>query len=67
MTRNAKPKLVSTRPSYVPELSERERAAYAAAHRIMTEQAPIAELACPGARRSKTLDHIARIIIEAVR
>jgi hypothetical protein len=39
-----------------------ERAAYIAAHRIMTEDLASPELACPGARRSAHLDAIAKII-----
>jgi hypothetical protein len=39
-----------------------ERAAYIAAHRIMTTDLTAPELACPGARRSAVLDNMARII-----
>src|ERR1700751_3786413 len=39
-----------------------ERAAYIAAHRIMTTDLNAPELACPGARRSAVLDNIAKII-----
>jgi len=39
-----------------------ERAAYMAAHRIMTTDLTAPELACPGARRSAILDNMARII-----
>lgn len=62
-----KPVIVDARDRYKPVLSERERIAYAAAHRIMTEQAPCAHLATPGGRRSAQLDHIAKIIMESTR
>ncbi len=39
-----------------------ERAAYIAAHRILTTDLNAPQLACPGARRSAVLDNIARII-----
>jgi hypothetical protein len=39
-----------------------ERAAYIAAHRLMTTDLSAPELACPGARRSAMLDNMARII-----
>ena len=39
-----------------------ERAAYIAAHRLMTTDLSAPELACPGARRSAILDNMARII-----
>ncbi len=39
-----------------------ERAAYIAAHRLMTTDLTAPELACPGARRSAMLDNMARII-----
>ena len=39
-----------------------ERAAYIAAHRLMTSDLSAPELACPGARRSAMLDKMARII-----
>jgi hypothetical protein len=39
-----------------------ERAAYIAAHRIMTTDLTAPELACPGARRSAIVDNMARII-----
>ncbi len=51
---------------YVPILTEQERAAYHAAHRVLTEQSHDPELACPGARRSRQLDEIARIIMESM-
>ena len=41
-----------------------ERAAYIAAHRILEAEKTAAELACPGARRSHTVDIIADIIRE---
>jgi len=58
-------KVIRKPNAYRPILSERERSAYHAAHRIMTEGPPGAELACPGARRSAMLEHIAKIILEA--
>jgi hypothetical protein len=39
-----------------------ERAAYMAAHRILTTDLTAPELACPGARRSAVVDNMARII-----
>jgi hypothetical protein len=39
-----------------------ERAAYIAAHRLMTTDVGAPELACPGARRSAMLDNMAAII-----
>ena len=39
-----------------------ERAAYIAAHRILTTDLSAPELACPGARRSAIVDNMARII-----
>jgi hypothetical protein len=39
-----------------------ERAAYIAAHRILTTDLNAPELACPGARRSAVLDNMAKII-----
>jgi hypothetical protein len=39
-----------------------ERAAYIAAHRLLTTDLSAPELACPGARRSAVLDNMARII-----
>jgi hypothetical protein len=39
-----------------------ERAAYIAAHRLMTADLSAPRLACPGARRSAVLDSMAEII-----
>lgn len=39
-----------------------ERAAYIAAHRLMTMDCTAPQLACPGARRSAMLDNMANII-----
>jgi hypothetical protein len=39
-----------------------ERAAYIAAHRLLTTDLNATELACPGARRSAVLDKMAKII-----
>jgi hypothetical protein len=39
-----------------------ERAAYIAAHRLLTTDLTAPELACPGARRSAVLDNMAKII-----
>jgi hypothetical protein len=39
-----------------------ERAAYIAAHRLLTTDVSAPELACPGARRSAVLDNMAKII-----
>ncbi len=43
--------------------SQMERAAYMAAHRLLTTDLTAPELACPGARRSAIVDNMARIII----
>ena len=40
-----------------------ERAAYIAAHRILTTDLTAPELACPGARRSAMIDNLAHIIV----
>lgn len=42
--------------------NQMERAAYIAAHRILTTDLNAPELACPGARRSYVVDAIADII-----
>ena len=42
--------------------NQMERAAYIAAHRILTTNLTAPELACPGARRSAMIDNIAAII-----
>lgn len=49
---------------YEPVLSLVERCAYSAAHRIMTEPINNNELVLDGARRTFTVDAIARIIVE---
>lgn len=54
------------RPAYQPVLSAIERAAYAAAHRIVCEQTVPPQLACAGARRSAQADAIARIIVDSM-
>jgi len=43
--------------------NQMERAAYIAAHRILTTDLTAPELACPGGRRSAVVDNIARISI----
>jgi hypothetical protein len=40
-----------------------ERAAYIAAHRLLTTDLTSPELACPGARRSAIVDNMAKVII----
>ena len=54
------------REPYKPVLTARERRAYQAAYAIMqlTEHGEH-ELVCPGGRRSRQLDRIAAIILEA--
>jgi hypothetical protein len=42
--------------------NQMERAAYIAAHRLLTTDLSAPELACPGARRSAVVDNMARII-----
>lgn len=59
----ARRNLPKRRP-YVPILSAVERQAYAAAHRILTVDTENMRLLCPGARRSATVDAIAKIIME---
>ncbi len=54
------------RAEYKPVLSDVERRAYAAAHRIMCEQTIDVTLACAGSRRSRQADAIASIIIESL-
>ena len=44
--------------------NEIERAAYIAAHRILMADLSAADLACPGARRSRAVDAIAGLIKE---
>lgn len=50
--------------TYRPQLSETERRAYAAAHRILSHAPEYGEvgLVCPGAVRSRRVDQIARLI-----
>ena len=43
--------------------NQMERAAYIAAHRLMTTDLTAPELACPGARRSALLDNMAKVIV----
>jgi hypothetical protein len=43
--------------------NQMERAAYMAAHRILTTNVTAPELACPGARRSAMVDNSASIIV----
>jgi hypothetical protein len=43
-----------------------ERAAYLAAHRIITEDLGAPELACPGARRTYRVDRMAEIIVKTM-
>ena len=52
--------------TYKPTLSSKERRAYHAAHRIMTEELNSPDLISPGARRSYYIDNLARIILECV-
>jgi hypothetical protein len=61
--RAPKPHLI-TRREYKPILSDIERRAYAAAHRLCTENLDNNELVCPGGRRTARLDAIARVIME---
>jgi hypothetical protein len=57
---------ILSRPHYKPILSRLERAAYAAAHKILSVETHHPELACAGERRSRQVDDIARIIMEAM-
>ncbi len=43
--------------------NQMERAAYMAAHRLLTTDLSAPELACPGARRSAIVDNMAKVII----
>ena len=51
-----------------PATSRVERSAYRAAHKIIMEITEHGQwaLACPGARQSRRVDNIARIIIESM-
>lgn len=60
---NPKPKLVP-KLQYIPILSETERLAYAAAHRILSERAYSSRLAAPGGQRTAIVDSIAKVIVE---
>ena len=61
------PKLLPvSKRQYVPVLSAVERAAYMAAHRILSERTHEPELACDGCRRSRQIDRVAAIIVEAI-
>lgn len=46
--------------------SNLERAAYIAAHGIMQADLSSPQFACPGARRSRTIDAIAKIIVSVM-
>jgi len=50
---------------YQPVLSDVERRAYQAAHRLLSENTNAPEKACPGARRTHAIDTIARVIINS--
>jgi len=43
--------------------NQMERAAYMAAHRLLTTDLTAPELACPGARRSAIVDNMAKVIM----
>ena len=58
-----KPKLIGKR-EYVPILSETERLAYVAAHRILTERPYTDRLAAPGGRRTAVVDSIANVLVQ---
>lgn len=51
---------------YTPILSQLERRAYEAAHRIATEAKPHTPLALPDARRVSYIDAIAKIIMDTM-
>jgi len=60
-----KPSLrVLTRTAYAPVLSELERFAYQAAHRIVSLDLQQRQLPCPGGKRSRAVDLIAAEICE---
>ena len=56
---------VDRKDYYRPASSPIELKAYQAAHKILSADFEVTHLATPGARRSKTIDEIARIIMEA--
>ena len=43
--------------------NQMERAAYIAAHRLLSTDLTAPELACPGARRSAIVDNMAKVIV----
>lgn len=59
-----RPVPVPRRAPYVPILSDLERRAYHAAHRILTERPYISRLAAPGGQRSAAVDGLAEIIMQ---
>jgi hypothetical protein len=58
--------LPPTAPPYQPALTEAERRAYQAAHRIVAADLRFDRLASPGARRSRAVDAVAKMIVEAM-
>lgn len=58
---------VDRKDYYMPASTPLELRAYEAAHRIYTSDFEVANLACPGTRRSRTVDAIAKMIVEACR
>lgn len=55
---------VVLRRRYTPLLSETERLAYQAAHRIVSLDLQQRQLPCPGGKRSRAVDLIAREIMD---
>ncbi len=58
---------VDRKDYYRPASSPLELRAYEAAHRIFTSDFGVQNYSCPGTRRSRTVDAIAQMIVEACR
>lgn len=55
---------IEKKKKYTPVLSDLERRAYHAAHRILSERAYSARMATPGGQRTAIVDGLAKIIME---
>jgi hypothetical protein len=58
--------LQEPRADYKPTLTAAERKAYQAAHRIYSEDLHENRYACPSYRRTRAIDKIAEIVMEAM-
>ena len=54
------------KPDYKPKLTAAERRAYQAAHQIYSEDLHPTKYACPSYRRTRAIDRIAEIVMEAM-